>query len=163
MDRRELGSWLTGPVTALGPEVGDQDYRGQHLGLPGDGPGSVAGFGRRTGALFIDWFVALGLVTLLSSGRLGLGAPPGNASASGWSTLLVFLLLITLLTWLAQATIGQRVLGIGVVVMSGGRIGPLRSLLRSALICLVVPAVVYDRDGRGLHDKVANTIVLSMR
>jgi hypothetical protein len=36
-------------------------------------------------------------------------------------------------------------------------------LIRTALICLVIPAVVYDDDGRGVHDRIANTRVLRVR
>jgi hypothetical protein len=44
--------------------LGEQEYAGQRLGLPQEGPGSVAGWGRRVAALFIDWFASL-LVTRL--------------------------------------------------------------------------------------------------
>ena len=33
-------------------------------------------------------------------------------------------------------------------------------MIRAVLICLVIPAVVYDRDRRGLHDRAANTVVV---
>jgi len=32
--------------------------------------------------------------------------------------------------------------------------------VRSALLCLVIPAVVWDRDGRGLHDTAAGTVLV---
>ncbi|MGX1157392.1 hypothetical protein RKD39_004970 [Streptomyces albogriseolus] len=35
---------------------------------------------------------------------------------------------------------------------------PLRGLLRSVLLCLAIPALVWDRDGRGLHDRLARTV-----
>ncbi|MFE4466652.1 RDD family protein, partial [Oerskovia sp. NPDC056781] len=28
------------------------------------------------------------------------------------------------------------------------------------LLCLVVPAVVWDGDGRGMHDKAAGTVIV---
>ena len=31
-------------------------------------------------------------------------------------------------------------------------------LLRTALLCLAVPALIWDRDGRGLHDRLARTV-----
>jgi uncharacterized RDD family membrane protein YckC len=163
MDRRELGSWLSGPITALGPDVGDQEFRGQSLGLPPSGPGSVAGFGRRVAALFIDWLLSIGLVTIFSGGQLGFAAAPGNATPSAFWTLGVFFLQICAFTWLAQASIGQRLMGIGVADMSGGRVGLLRAVVRTGLICLVIPPVIYDRDARGLHDRAALTIVLRAR
>ena len=38
--------------------------------------------------------------------------------------------------------------------------GLLSALVRTALLCLVVPAVVWDADGRGLHDRVAGTAIV---
>jgi uncharacterized RDD family membrane protein YckC len=33
-------------------------------------------------------------------------------------------------------------------------------LQRTFLMLLAVPALVWDRDGRGLHDRFANTVVV---
>jgi hypothetical protein len=33
-------------------------------------------------------------------------------------------------------------------------------LVRTVLLVLVVPAVVYDRDYRGLHDRASNAVVV---
>jgi uncharacterized RDD family membrane protein YckC len=33
-------------------------------------------------------------------------------------------------------------------------------VVRTGLLLLVLPAVVYDRDGRGLHDRAAGTVVV---
>ena len=52
-ERRWAGSWLSGSASA-GTE---SEYPGQRLGLPESGPGSVAGIGRRLGALVIDWLL----------------------------------------------------------------------------------------------------------
>ena len=38
--------------------------------------------------------------------------------------------------------------------------GFLSALARTILLCLVVPAVVWDSDGRGLHDRVAGTAIV---
>ncbi len=38
-----------------------------------------------------------------------------------------------------------------------------QALTRTVLLCLFVPAVIWDRDGRGLHDKVPNTVVIRSR
>src|SRR3712207_9567157 len=48
------------PLTDMSHEApsGEQLYAGQRLGLPEDGPGSVASWGRRIVALFIDWIAS---------------------------------------------------------------------------------------------------------
>jgi uncharacterized RDD family membrane protein YckC len=56
------------------------------------------------------------------------------------STLVIFFIQVSILTTLQQVPV-QKV------------------LLRTFLICLVLPAV-FARDGRGLHDWVANSIVV---
>jgi len=41
--------------------------------------------------------------------------------------------------------------------------GLLRATLRTLLLLLLVPAVIWDRDGRGLHDKLAGTLLVRVR
>jgi uncharacterized RDD family membrane protein YckC len=152
LTREDLGSWLSGPGAVIGT---DQDYRGQRLGLPESGPGSVAGFGRRLVALVIDWLACLVLVRLFLP-HIDYGTPDSSLATLGF-----FLAELTLFTWLVGASFGQRLLGLAVVRLDGGG-GPglLRALLRSVQICLVVPAVIWDRDSRGLHDRSMGTVVV---
>jgi len=152
LTREDLGSWLSGPGAVIGT---DQDYRGQRLGLPESGPGSVAGFGRRFVALVIDWLACLLLVRLFLP-HIDYGTPDSSLATLGF-----FLAELTLFTWLVGASFGQRLLGLAVVRLDGGG-GPglVRALLRSLQICLVVPAVIWDRDSRGLHDRSMGTVVV---
>ena len=72
VDRRDIGSWLSGPQIDTGLD-GAVGYPGERLGLPESGRGSVTTWGRRIGALVIDWFVVLGVSLAL------VGAPePGD-------------------------------------------------------------------------------------
>lgn len=146
MDRRALGSWLGGAPGAA-PEDGATGYPGERLGLPRTGSGSVARPGRRVVALAVDWGIAL----LVSHALLG-GDP--------WATLGVFGVLQVLLVGTLGYGVGHRLVGLQVVRLGGGWAGPLRALVRTALVCLVVPAVVWDRDQRGLHDKAAGTVLV---
>jgi uncharacterized RDD family membrane protein YckC len=152
LTREDLGSWLSGPGAVIGT---DQDYRGQRLGLPESGPGSVAGFGRRLVALVIDWLACLLLVRLFLP-HIDYGTPDSSLATLGF-----FLAELTLFTWLVGASFGQRLLGLAVVRLDGGG-GPglVRALLRSLQVCLVVPAVIWDRDSRGLHDRSMGTVVV---
>lgn len=163
MDRRDIGSWLSGPgsVNPQGQPV--QEWPGQLLGLPERGPGAVAGFGRRVMALIIDWIGSVLIVGVVSGGRYGFGATASDAATTQWLTLAVFALEVALLTWLAGASAGQRVLGIAVRRVDGMRLPLLSAVVRTVLICLVIPPVIYDRDGRGLHDRAAATVVVRRR
>jgi uncharacterized RDD family membrane protein YckC len=154
--RRVIGSWLEGPQAAgdraSGP-AGDR-YRGERLGLPERGGGSVAGFGARLLALCVDWAACLLVVRLLFPERAYGSAPYASA------TLAVFAVEVALLTWLGGASFGQRLRRLGVARLDGAPVGLWRALVRTALILVVVPALVTDRDGRGLHDRAAGTVVL---
>ena len=137
------------PSTVPGPS-----YAGQRLGLPEQGPGSVVGWGRRIGALFVDWIASELVVGAMV--RLGLGASGWDA----WLTMLVFLVEASLLTALVGGSFGQLVLRIAVVRLDRRPVNLLVALLRTLLICLVVPPVIYNRDRRGLHDLAAGTVTV---
>ncbi|HXA60141.1 MAG TPA: RDD family protein [Streptosporangiaceae bacterium] len=147
---RVAGTWLGGVRTA-GVDLG---YPGERLGLPKEGPGSVAPYGRRLLALFIDWLLAL----LITSFLLRIfGA--GSAQRTLWP-VLTFGLMVWLLTGLIGLTIGKRLLGLRVARLDGRPVGLLWSLVRTVLLVAVVPALAWDRDYRGLHDRAAGTIVI---
>ena len=136
--------WLSG----VRSPARDSDFPGQHLGLPETGAGSAAGIGRRLGALVIDWL----LCTVIALALLG----------SQFWTIAVFAAEAWVLTALTGFTIGKRLLGIRVIRLDGKPVGPLWSLVRTILLLAVIPAVIFDADLRGLHDKAANTAVIRM-
>lgn len=145
VDNREIaGSWLRGPGAVLRDP---DDYPGRRLGRPQEGPGSVARFGRRLLAVGIDW----GLSLLVAHGLLGGGS---------WTTLGVFTVMTAVLLASAGQTIGQRLLGLRLVHLSGAQPGVLRSVGRSLLLSLAVPALIWDRDQRGLHDRFMGTLLI---
>ncbi len=151
LTRQDVGSWLSGPSSVL-PST--QNWRGERLGLPAVGPGSLAGWGRRLVGLLIDWFAAALLVRLFAP-----GVSYGTA-ASGFITLGFFLAELTLFTWLAAASFGQRIVGLAVVRLDGQPVGLVRAFLRSLQVCLLIPPLVWDRDGRGLHDRSIGTALV---
>lgn len=152
MDNRQaIGSWLSGPRAALEEAGAEFGYRGEQLGLPEHGPGSIARPGRRLGALAVDW----GLCMLIAYGLITDGY---DGQTTGNWALLVFLALSVLTVGTVGFTPGKRLFGLRVISVGSGRVEPLRGLVRSALLCLAVPALVWDRDGRGLHDRLARTV-----
>jgi len=121
---------------------------------PTEAPGPVAGFGRRLAALVIDWFVSLG-VTLLVFREVSYGS-----AASSFATLAVFAGEVIVFTWLLAGSFGQLLLRLRVVRVDGGRLGLGRIIIRTVLLCLVIPAVIWDSSGRGLHDRAAGSMVV---
>ncbi|HZG05099.1 MAG TPA: RDD family protein [Streptomyces sp.] len=149
-NRRALGSWLSGPRAAAEQMGVDFGYRGERLGLPEEGPGSIAPVGRRAVAILIDW----GLCLLIAYGLL----TGGDLRAAGNWALLVFGLLGVLTVGTVGSTPGKRLMGLRVIAVDGGRLSLPRTVVRTALLVLAVPALVWDRDSRGLHDRLSGAV-----
>jgi uncharacterized RDD family membrane protein YckC len=61
-------------------------------------------------------------------------------------------------------TPGQFITGLRVARVDGGeRVGLLRSLGRQILIVFLVPPLINDADGRGLHDRATGTALVRTR
>lgn len=149
----------------------DFRYRGNRLGLPEDGPGSVPGVVRRLVGLVLDWAVAgllvwgainLGLIGQELSAAAASGGDQETLALTNFttlSTLVLFAAMNIVLLTLFGTTIGRRIVGVG-ITGTGERSWPwfVSMTVRTLLLCLVIPAVVYDRDTRGLHDRAAGTI-----
>jgi uncharacterized RDD family membrane protein YckC len=107
-----------------------------------------ASWRRRIAALIIDWAAS----TLVTVGILGTRGYSENPNAS-WVVLGVFALEATLLTTLAAGSFGQLVVRIRVLTTQGRPLSLLLAMVRTLLICVVVPPLVFKPDsGRGLHD-----------
>lgn len=111
----------------------------------------MAGTGTRVIALFIDWFAALLISKVL------VGTP--DSALESFATLGIFFLEVTVFTWLMGASFGQRIVGLRVVGRRR-RLGLIASALRTLLICLAIPPLIWDADGRGLHDKAVDSVVV---
>ncbi|MEO4039596.1 RDD family protein [Micrococcaceae bacterium Sec6.3] len=143
--RADLAGWVDGP--GGGRAAGR--WPGDLLGLPQRGPASMATAARRFGALCIDWALALVVSNLVFGGE-------------AIATLLVFAVMHVVGITLLATTVGKALLRTQVVRV-GGRTAPVhRVLVRTVLLCLVLPAVVVDPDGRGMHDRVAGTVEIRM-
>ncbi|MFF1690895.1 MULTISPECIES: RDD family protein [unclassified Streptomyces] len=152
MDNRQvMGSWLSGPRATAEDAGVEFGYRGEQLGLPEQGPGSIARPGRRIVALVIDWALCM----LIAYGLLTHGY---NQATGNWA-LGIFFALGLLTVGTVGFTPGKRIMGLRVVAQDGsGRLGLGRVLVRTLLVCVAVPALIWDRDGRGLHDRLARAV-----
>ena len=135
-----------------------QSFRGERLGLPEQGTGSLATTGQRLGAFLVD-AVASGLVAALfvqsAHGRGATGRLPGS-----WS-LIPFAIDYVVGVLVAGRTLGMYLFGLRLVrVDRRAAVDPLRALARTGLLLLLLPAVIWDRDGRGMHDRLTETAVV---
>jgi uncharacterized RDD family membrane protein YckC len=138
--------------------TGSAFYPGQDLGLPEFGSGSVAGWSRRLGALVIDW-LACSVIAIAFFYHPQAGHAASVLSQPRLWTPVVFGVQDFLLTALTGVTVGKRLLGLRVVRLDGRPVG-IWALPRTLLLLLVVPAMIMDRDLRGLQDKAAGTAVV---
>jgi uncharacterized RDD family membrane protein YckC len=133
-------------------------YRGQRLGLPASGPGSLAAVGPRLAAFALDC-----LASALVAGLFVRAADaPGTAEhlPGSWS-LVPFALDYLLGLTLGGRTLGMYLLGLRVVrVDRRAAVDPWRALIRTVLLCALVPAVIFDQNGRGLQDRLTDTAVV---
>lgn len=129
----------------LAPSV----YPGERLGLPIEGPRSVARAGRRILAVCIDWALAS------IPAYVFIGGPQAM-----WWHLLAFAVLQMIFIPTIGGSLGHRIVGLNVVPIAGGWVGIWRPIVRSLLVALVIPALVWDSDQRGFHDKIAGTVLI---
>jgi uncharacterized RDD family membrane protein YckC len=123
------------------------DWPGKRLGLPASGPRSVGRLGRRIGALVVDWLPGY-ILSLVFFG----GDP--------WLMLWIFAGQQILFMIFFAGSIGHLLFGMRVVPVQTGWIGVWRPVVRTVLLCLVIPAVIWDHDQRGLHDLAAGTVLV---
>ncbi|WP_221584470.1 RDD family protein [Microbacterium sp. G2-8] len=131
----------------MSPDTPAQEYPGKSIGLPPAGPGSIAPLSRRVGAFVTDWAA----VVLLSMAFF---------DYEWWSTLLIFIVIQTIFLPTAGGSPGHRLWRLRVIRRGGGWVGVWRPFMRSVLIVLVIPAAIWDENQRGLHDLLADTVIV---
>ncbi|EYT64416.1 membrane protein [Dietzia sp. UCD-THP] len=161
--REIAGSWLSGP-TSSGNEP-EQAYKGERLGLPEHGEGSLAPLGVRLGALLVDWFLAYGFVGLVVSlGGAGLLGGETFSAVASWATPLLWGVSGVVCVWLFAQTPGQALFGIGTArIDAEDRVGLIRAIVRVFFVFFLIPPLVQDEDGRGLHDRATGTALIRTR
>jgi hypothetical protein len=152
-----MGGWPEGSPTGAPGESGAP--HGSRLGLPASGSGSLATVGRRLIALVVDWAACLAISAAFFHG-------------DAMATLGVFAIENVVLVGTLGTTVGHRLLGLRVVRVASrvteptepaglaAQPGLLAGAVRAVLLCLVIPAVVWDADGRGMHDRLAGTVIV---
>ena len=120
----------------------------------------TASWARRILALFVDWIAS----TLVVIAVVGWEDYQGG-NTSSFIVLGVFVLESAVLTALVGGSFGQVATRLRVVRSDGrtGNVDPLRALARQVLIALVIPPLVFRQDGRGLHDLMAGSAVVTLQ
>jgi uncharacterized RDD family membrane protein YckC len=109
-----------------------------------------ANFGRRFGALLIDWALCLLVASFYADPRV-----------VAWPPVVALIVINTLGIGLFGQTPGMALARLRCISMvDGGAIGLARALLRAVLLALLIPALIMDADRRGLHDRAAGSWVI---
>lgn len=122
-------------------------YPGERLGYPAEGRGSLAKLGRRIWAVIIDWTCAV-LISI------------AFFAYDPIATTVIFVIVQVLFVPTIGGSPGHRLLGMRVQRVTGGWPGLWRPILRAVLVAIVIPAVIWDADNRGVHDKAAGTALV---
>ena len=119
-----------------------------------DSKGRDVSLGRRLAAITLDWLASYAIVAALSGG-IGQMTPDRSPLILG-----LFFGEVAILTSLTGASLGQKIFGLRVVRFSdGGPITPLQALIRTFFLILIVTAVTYDDNGRGIHERISKTVL----
>ncbi|MGB6243731.1 RDD family protein [Gordonia sp. (in: high G+C Gram-positive bacteria)] len=174
---RATGTWLSGPQF---PGASDNTYRGEDLGLPESGPGSLAGGWLRVVGLLLDWIIAGGVAIAI------VGVQPAHEMASSLEMTMRSASTPQLIIWFAIGVLavaffgftpGQYIAGTRVARVDLGAehgaaeaagdkraaVGIVRSLGRQVILLFVVPALINDYNGRAMHDRATGTAIVRSR
>ncbi|GAB87216.1 RDD family protein [Gordonia rubripertincta] len=167
---RVTGSWLSGPQIGPGDGV-DNDFRGQDLGLPASGPGSLATGWPRVAGLLVDWLIAGGLALIFVGGNL-MSSSLAGAQMAIWFVMGIFAVSLFGFTP-GQYAVGMRVARVDFgaernAAEAAGKespasVGIVRAFFRQLLMVFLVPALINDYNGRALHDRATGTAILRTR
>lgn len=117
------------------------------MGRPATGVGSIARLGRRSIALIVDWACAVVIsIAFFNYDSL--------------ATLAVFAAVQLVFIPTLGGSPGHRLAGLRLELLAGGWVGLWRPIVRTLLLVMVIPAVIWDPDQRGLHDKAVGTVLV---
>ena len=111
--------------------------------------------GRRLAAISIDWLASYAIAFAFFAGG---GNYSERVVGTRVSTPLVFVFEYAILVALTGASFGHRLLKLKVVDFNHEGMPNVRQvLIRTALVALVITAITYDEDGRGIHERFSQT------
>ena len=112
--------------------------------------------GRRMLGVLIDWLMSYAIA-------IGFFVEFGDPSM-GAVVFLTFTAQYLLFAALGGATPGHRIVGLKIVRFSDGAMPtPLQALIRTGLLVLIITAITFDQNGRGINERLSNTVLIGTR
>jgi uncharacterized RDD family membrane protein YckC len=106
--------------------------------------------------LLIDWALCYFITW-------GFFADPGTGA---FTTIVYFLYLgqYVFFSILGGATPGHRIVGLKIVRFFDGQMPtPKQALIRTALLAIVITAITFDQNGRGINERLSGTVLIRNR
>lgn len=112
--------------------------------------------GRRMLGLLIDWTMCY-LIAIGFFGEVG-------RLSTGPIILTIFFAQYLLFASLGGATPGHRIVGLKIVRFSDGALPtPVQALIRTGLLVIVITAITFDQNGRGINERLSDTVLVRTR
>jgi uncharacterized RDD family membrane protein YckC len=112
--------------------------------------------GRRMLGVLIDWV----LCTAIAKGFFSVG----GAWPPPYVTHFIFFIQYLVFASLGGATPGHRIVGLKIVRFSDGQMPtPVQALIRTVLLVIVITAITFDQNGRGINERLSNTVLVRTR
>ena len=114
--------------------------------------------GRRMLGITIDWLAAYAVTLGFFAGS---GTFLERSRGIGGTVLLVLALEYLILVSLGGSSFGHRIVGLKVVRFSDGGVAtPLQALIRTLLMVIIITAITFDENGRGVNERLSNTVLV---
>ncbi|CAN2202826.1 RDD [Candidatus Nanopelagicaceae bacterium] len=114
--------------------------------------------GRRMLGITIDWIAAYAVTLGFFSGG---GSLLERSRGIGGAVLIVLALEYLILVSLGGSSFGHRIVGLKVVRFSdGGAVTPVQALIRTALMVIIITAITFDENGRGVNERLSNSVLV---
>jgi hypothetical protein len=111
--------------------------------------------GRRLAAITIDWLASYAIAFSFFAGG---GNYSQRIEGTRFTTAMIFIAEYAILIALTGASFGHRLLKLKVVDFNHGGMPSVRQVvIRTGLMALVITAITYDEDGRGIHERFSQT------
>ena len=117
--------------------------------------------GRRILGITIDWLACYAIALGFFAGG---GSLADRVPGARLPVLLLLFAQYSIFVALGGASFGHRIGGLKVVRYSdGGAVTPLQAIIRTALLLPVVTAITFDEEGRGINERLSNTVLVQSR
>lgn len=117
--------------------------------------------GRRILGITIDWLACYAISLGFFAGG---GSLADRIPGARFPVLILLFAEYSLFIALGGASFGHRLVGLKVVRYSdGGPVTPIQALIRTALLMPLITAITFDENGRGINERLSNTVLVKSR